>query len=235
MQRIFLNNVEFENRIFNKENYHHLVNVLRLNKGQVEVCYDNKIYLVEIHLNDNDLSFDLLNEIKYNHKDYQVTIIQGSAKQDKNEDIIKYLTELDVNEIIFVDMIRSVSLIYDKKDKKLQRYHTIMENSSNQAHRSSLVHIDIKKNLKDIDYSQYELKLLLDEEEAKKDNPLYLNKDLLNKNSICLVVGPEGGIDDKERNYLIQNGFIPVAISNTILRTEMAGMVSVAMIEALKR
>lgn len=235
MQRIFLSLEEFDNKKFNHANYHHIANVLRQKNGQIEVSYQNKVYLANIFLKDETLYFQIEKELSYQAKDYQVTIIQGSAKGDKNDDIIKYLTELDLNSLIFVDMQRSISKISDKKDKKLARYQTIMENSANQAHRASLVEIDIKKDLKDLSYSEYDVKLLLDEEEAKKEKPLYLNKEILDGKKIALVVGPEGGIDDKERKFLLDNGFISVAITNTILRCEMAAMVSLAMIEVLKR
>ena len=76
----------------------------------------------------------------------------------------------------------------------------------------------------------YDLKLLLDEEEAKKfDGRLLRNIDFNDVKNVIFVIGPEGGIDDKERLYFIEKGFIPVSIGNNILRTETARLAFLAM------
>ena len=54
--------------------------------------------------------------------------------------------------------------------------------------------------------------------------------DFDNKKSILFVIGPEGGIDSNEREYLIQNGFICVSVGKNILRTETASLAFLAMI-----
>ena len=49
-------------------------------------------------------------------------------------------------------------------------------------------------------------------------------KKVLQSNKNCakinLIVGPEGGFDPKEETNLIELGFIPVTLGNTILRVE---------------
>lgn len=51
-------------------------------------------------------------------------------------------------------------------------------------------------------------------------------KNILKKNSnydkIYLLVGPEGGLSDKEEKEIIESDFIPVTLGNKILRVETA-------------
>ena len=55
-----------------------------------------------------------------------------------------------------------------------------------------------------------------------KENPKY--------DTIIIVVGPEGGFTEKEEDELIKNGYIRTSLGERVLRTETAGMVSLAMI-----
>jgi 16S rRNA (uracil1498-N3)-methyltransferase len=50
---------------------------------------------------------------------------------------------------------------------------------------------------------------------------------------ISIAVGPEGGLDDAERNTLIAAGFIPVTIAATTLRFETAAIGGLALARAL--
>ena len=59
-------------------------------------------------------------------------------------------------------------------------------------------------------------------------------KKILQKNNKCdkilLVVGPEGGFDPLEEDFLIENGFISVTLGNTVLRAETAAVVALSII-----
>ena len=237
MQRIFLNN-NLDNREIKGEQFHHFKNVLRMRQGdKFEAIIDSRLFLCIINeLQEDKIIFNILEEILTKNIDYKVTLIQGVAKGDKNDDIIKHSVELGVNNIIFLNMINSVAIINkDKQQKKLERFKEIAYNAAMQSHRTSLCDISISE-LKNIDYKQFDLLLLLDEEEAKKDNPRYIDDiNLLDKNNIAILVGPEGGIDLKERQYLIENGFITVSLCDNILRTETASLTALSMINVLKR
>ena len=61
------------------------------------------------------------------------------------------------------------------------------------------------------------------EEEAKKmDGKLLADIDLHSSKSIVFVVGPEGGISDKEVDVMNENKFLPISLGPRILRTEVA-------------
>ena len=43
-----------------------------------------------------------------------------------------------------------------------------------------------------------------------------------NSDTILFVIGPEGGLDNYEEEFLINNGFISITFGNNVLRTETA-------------
>ena len=62
-----------------------------------------------------------------------------------------------------------------------------------------------------------------------KDVLRKLVKENNNINKIALVIGPEGGFSDNEAKTLADNGGISASLGKTILRSETAGLVALAM------
>lgn len=235
MQRYFISEKEYMESIILSDDVFHIVKVMRNKVGDlIEICYDNKAYLAKITNLSNELvNFEILEEISDKKQNKpNITLIQGLAKGDKNDDITKHSTELGVDEIILLQMKRSIVKIEaNKVESKLNRFKKIAKEASEQSHRNSIPEVKLLTNLNNIDFNNYDLKLLLDEEEAKKiDGRLLSNIDFNNIKNVIFVIGPEGGIDDKERLYFIEKGFIPVSIGNNILRTETASLAFLAMI-----
>ena len=235
MQRYFISEKEYMEGIILSDDVFHIVKVMRNKIGDlIEICYDNKAYLAKITNLSNELvNFEILEEISDKKQNKpNITLIQGLAKGDKNDDITKHSTELGVDEIILLQMKRSIVKIEaNKVESKLNRFKKIAKEASEQSHRNSIPEVKLLTNLNNIDFNNYDLKLLLDEEEAKKiDGRLLSNIDFNNVKNVIFVIGPEGGIDDKERLYFIEKGFIPVSIGNNILRTETASLAFLAMI-----
>lgn len=235
MQRYFISNEDFNNNMITGDDVFHIQKVMRNKIGdKIEICFDNTAYLAEINAISNDfISFDKISILsKKDENKAKITLIQGLAKGDKNDDIIKHGTELGVDEVILLQMKRSIVKIEKNKiENKLNRYQKIAKEAAEQAHRNSIPNIKIIDKLNDLDLTNYDVKLLLDEEEAKKvDGRLLSEIDLNNAKNIIFIVGPEGGIDDKERDYFINDDFIPVSIGKNILRTETASLAFLAML-----
>lgn len=234
MQRYFIDEYNLEENIITGDDVFHLVRVMRAKIGdKIEVCSNKKAYLAEINdIQTEKVSFNIIEELENVNNDIEITLIQGLPKGDKTEDIIMHSTELGIDHIILVEMIRSIAKIDPKKlNNKLERYQKIAKEAAEQSHRNTIPEIDMLYDLKAIDYDYYDLKILLDEEEAKKAEPLYLNKLNLKQKRICFCVGPEGGIDPKERKFLVEKGFIPTALGKNILRTQTASLAFLAMIK----
>lgn len=50
---------------------------------------------------------------------------------------------------------------------------------------------------------------------------------------VVIAIGPEGGLDDKERAVLIESGFQPVSLVGGTLRFETAGIAGLALVRAM--
>ena len=48
-----------------------------------------------------------------------------------------------------------------------------------------------------------------------------------------LLIGPEGGLDDKEHLLAEQAGYLPVRLGPRVLRTETASVVALSVLQAL--
>ena len=79
------------------------------------------------------------------------------------------------------------------------------------------------QKLKNIDFSNYDIKIVCYEEDAKNNECSAFKKAIKNakiNDKIAIVVGPEGGITNEEIDYLKSQGFITCALGPRILRTE---------------
>ena len=114
-----------------------------------------------------------------------------------------------------------VKIESNKLENKLNRFRKIAKEAAEQSHRNTIPEVIIITNKKQLDFSSYDVKLLLDEEEAKKiDGRLLIDVNLKNTTNVVFVVGPEGGIAPEEVEYLMKQGFVSVGLGPRILRTE---------------
>ena len=123
---------------------------------------------------------------------------------------------------------RNIVKIEEKKiPNKIERFNRIMKEASEQSHRIKKARFGGIVKLKDIDFSDYDLKLCAFEESAKEGEASLFKKSIksLEKGSkIAVFIGPEGGIDETEIEYLEKVGFINVGLGPRILRTETASL-----------
>ena len=229
MQKYFISERELANKIIDSDDAFHIINVMR-SKIHDQILVSNGIntYLVEItNLSNKMVSFEILKE-ETGSKEMPVfvTIFQGYPKGDKMEDIIKHGTELGAYQFYPTMMKRSIVKIDEKKKvSKLERFNKIAKEAAEQSYRDILPKVVDIIDLKKIDFSSYDYKILCFEESAKQnENSNFKNiiKKLKMNDKVALVIGPEGGIDESEVKYLESKGFVPCALGPRILRTETA-------------
>lgn len=211
----------------------HIKNVLRLQKkDELEICnVDNKEnYLCEIdELTNNEIQCNIKQKIENNtESNTQVTIFQGLPKSDKMEFIIQKAVELGVYDITPVEMTRCVVKLNGKdKLKKQERWQKISEVAAKQCGRNIIPRINEIIQIKNICniINQYDVILLAYEKENKntlKQELQKIKKENLQK--IGVVIGPEGGLEEKEVELLSQNGVKIITLGKRILRTETVAL-----------
>lgn len=166
----------------------------------------------------------------------KIYLFQGLPKSDKMELIIQKATELGVHEIIPIVTKRTVVKLDDKKaTAKLKRWNAISKSAAKQSRRGIIPLVKEVMNFQQaVEFAQsfgqnlipYEnfkdminTKKIIDEIGKSKDGE-----------SIGIFIGPEGGFDETEVNYAIENGVHPISLGRRILRTETAGLMIISVL-----
>jgi len=236
MPRFFVKDGQvLENTIFvTGEDVKHIKNVLRKQIGDnIEICNQEKgtSYKCQItEISEEQITNKILEEITSAEDKIIVDIYQGLPKADKMELIIQKAVELGTNAIIPVEMKRCVVKLDSKSEhKKIERWQKIAESAAKQSGRNTIPEIrdlikveDIAK-LKDA----YDSIIVCYENEKNnsiKEELLRLKVQNKEKYRIALVIGPEGGLEEKDVEYLKMNNARIVTLGNRILRTETVAL-----------
>lgn len=216
-QRYFVDEI---NHQITGQDAHHILHVMRMKTGdEIIVCSDKTCFLVSIKIDQQLVTYDMIKQLP-NNEMTQITIIQGLPKGNKTEFIVKYATIFGASHIFFTEMNRSIAKI-DNEDHKIKRLKAIAKEASELAHRDHLPEISMIKNIMNIDFKTYHKVLLADEN--CKDRYLHdVCKDISFKDKIAIIIGPEGGISDKERVELLSKGVTPISLGELIFPTEAA-------------
>ena len=215
--------------------YNHIKNVLRMVVGDTFLVSENGISnLCQIETFAEDTVVAKIIEENYNDTNLPIKIhlFQGLPKGDKMELIIQKTVELGVESIIPVEMSRCVVKIDDKKKKsKQQRWQAISESAAKQSKRNSIPEIEDIVTYKQAMARAKEMDLFLVPYESKngmEDTKKALSQ-IKSGMSVGILIGPEGGFDEKEVQLAFENGGKVVSLGKRILRTETAAITSVSM------
>ncbi len=229
MQQYFAKNKVLE---LEDSDYHHIKNVMRMKIGDViKVVYDGVSYECKLTNVSNKSSFDVISKNKKEEDNLMVDVAFSLIKEQKLNYLLQKTTEVGVNELFPVNAKRSVVKINREKElSKKDRWQKICKEAAEQSFRSNVPVVNSVCELTDLTKKEYDLKLLC----SLNKNTKNIKKVLPNDNKcvkILLVVGPEGGFDSKEEEYLLKNGFISVSLGNNVLRAETAPVVALSMIK----
>lgn len=234
MPRFFVKNDQVvENTIYIiGEDVKHIKNVLRKQVGDIlEICNQQtgKTYKCEIFgINESRIENKIIEEIISKEDKVKVDIYQGLPKADKMELIIQKSIELGVNAIIPVDMKRCIVKLDSKSEnKKIERWQKIAESAAKQSGRNIIPEIRHIVKIEDIVKLKASYDSIIVCYENEKDN--YIKNELLKlKNNeeirIAIIIGPEGGLEENDVEYLKQNGAAIVTLGDRILRTETVAL-----------
>lgn len=220
MQRYFIKNKDM---LLEESDIKHIKKVMRMNiNDKIEVVYNNKLHVCEITSLEpfNIKVIEKLDEDKKTK--IELTVAVALVKEQKMDLILQKLTELGVSRIIPVSMERSiVKLDKERFNKKKVRWESICKEASEQSKRTNIPIIEDIKSIKDLTKEDADLKLVASTKEKEKLLNYYLQS-IEDCAKIIMVIGPEGGISDKEEDILVSNGYNRVSFGNLIFRVETA-------------
>lgn len=222
----YINNLENNTVVLNEETSKHIIQVLRMQKGEKLLLTNGKGRKAEAEIVDD------------NRKKCAVKVIASEKQHDKQNDVaigisliknasrfewfLEKATEIGVSEIVPLLCERT-----EKEKFRFDRMQSILISAMLQSQQTWLpvLHepMDFKKI---ISVTTYQQKFIAHCLEEKKQQLSSANNGL----SSIILIGPEGDFTSNEIELALQNSFQPVTLGETRLRTETAGLVAATLL-----
>ncbi len=161
-------------------------------------------------------------------------LVQALAKGDRDEQAIEAATELGVDEVVPWQAERSVVVWRpDRVARSLARWVAVVTRATKQSRRARMPLTADPVSLTALVARVREAALVLVLHETATE-PLS-RVELPEDGDVLVVVGPEGGISDRELDALTGAGAQPVRLGSTILRSSSAGPAALAVLLSRSR
>ncbi len=214
---------------------HHLARVLRASVGEEIVLFNGQggEYLSVIkQIDKKTVSVEIK---KYSPREAEsaldIRLAQCISRGEKMDYTIQKAVELGVKRIIPLFSERcNVKLDKDRSEKRLQHWQSIIVSACEQSGRNQLPELDKPQALDAwLSKEKADYRFVLSPH-AEENSLKTLN--MPRTASIVLLIGPEGGLSDREVHQAIQSGFLPLCLGPRILRTETAAVVGITVLQS---
>lgn len=218
--------------------FHYLVRVNRLKANDKFFALDanGAEFIGEIvNVTHNSLTSYMFLQKNFSAPEYHISVYFGLLKGDKNEFIVKAGTQLGLTNFTPVITSRTVVKLDEaKRRKKTERLNKIAEDTARTSFLSFIPKVEMVKSLDALTFEDDSLKILFSE---KKGLPLLktVATDIKNTKKISAFFGPEGGIDENEYDFIVNQGFTPVSLGNRALKAEFAFVFAMSVIFYINR
>jgi 16S rRNA (uracil1498-N3)-methyltransferase len=215
--------------VLDKDTSNHVVQVLRMQAGEKLCLTDGKgkEFICEISdANKKHCGLNIIETKSHQPKPNNISIAISVLKNtNRFEWFLEKATEIGVSEIIPLICVRT-----EKEKFRWDRMNAICISAmlQSQQYWLPLLHEPKVVNLQTLQEFHHHQKFIAHCEKGDKRSMLDFNRSP-NGNSIILI-GPEGDFSSNEIEMALQNGFKPVSLGETRLRTETAGVVAVTML-----
>lgn len=214
----------------------HLTRVLRLQPGDVVEALDGSGSLLTVRLDRVGArgaeGAVLARAALRSESPLHLTLVQGVAKGDKVEGIIRMATELGVARVVPIVTARTVVRVEPGRGgARLARWQRVAREAAKQCGRAVIPEVTPPQRLSAwLAAREPEGLLVCLWEEARSDLLPRLPPRPVTR--ATLVVGPEGGLEAGEAEALGKAGAIIAGFGPRILRTETAGPAALAILQA---
>jgi 16S rRNA (uracil1498-N3)-methyltransferase len=234
--------------VISGEDVRHIATVLRMRNGDELLLSDGQgtEYSVTITSVDRTaVATRVLSRESRSLRFPRITLCQGIPKSDKMDLIMQKATELGVASIIPLVTERTIVKLKDE-EKRIGRWQKICREAAMQSNRPDIPRVEQVRKFPAL-LSGLPNPPLPSEKEAGLTGdrePLLLFpweegtapvKDVLRSKprpkNVFVIIGPEGGLSEKEAGMAREKGFHLVSLGRTILRTETAALAVLSMLE----
>lgn len=231
MVRVFIADITEPSLRIKGEDYKHLVQVLRAKPGDpIEVVANEKTYIATIlEVTDDEL---LLGNLVYcedtSESPIDIHLYQAVTKGDKMDYILQKAVELGVRQITPILTKRVIVRMDQKKmARRVLRWQKIVNEAAKQSKRTQIPVVTDVMSLMEINPG--EGRRLVAYENSKTSLRETLQNGDEKKYHLC--IGPEGGFEELEIQWLIDHEFEEVSLGPRILRTETAGLALLSILQ----
>jgi 16S rRNA (uracil1498-N3)-methyltransferase len=216
----------------------HLVRVLRAEPGQIYEISDNRQkYLAKIETaRKSAVVFQVIEPLPEGPATASVHLYPALFKFDRFEWMVEKATELNVTSIRPFEAVRTERGLTQAAAKRRVRWERIALESSQQSRRAKLPAVHEATALDHAVRDQFKVRLMLDEEEMAAPIIEIIEGCCPVRNAddeIALMLGPEGGWTESERETIHSAGWKPCSLGSTILRAETAALAGLSVINAV--
>jgi 16S rRNA (uracil1498-N3)-methyltransferase len=223
------------------EDARHLVKVLRSRVGDRFIAADGqgREVLAEIaEIGRDEVRAVILEERKPTPEPkVSIWVAQSLPKADKMDTILQKGTEIGVARFLPFRSARTIVQYDDRKEeKRTERWRKIIKEAAEQAHRSRMPDVAAPVSWKELlgIVPRTELAMICYEKESANGIKALLKRHAAGRGPtqgpLMIIIGPEGGFDEREVDEALAAGCEAVSLGPRILRTETAALVAAAAI-----
>jgi 16S rRNA (uracil1498-N3)-methyltransferase len=212
---------------------HKIAHVLRLRTGDRIEIVDSaaQLFFATVEINGELVSARLDTLIESTPQPHaRIDVAQGIPKGAKMDYVVEKLGELGVHRLFPLQTERTVA--GGAGAAKVDRWRRLAHSASAQSGRRDVMQVSEPFGMRDLYERIGEYDLVLFPWEAAAPEPLggRLPALLAGASRVLVVIGPEGGFSHAEAEAARAAGAELVSLGHTILRTETAALVTVAIL-----
>ena len=213
----------------------HIISVLRMQKGEELLLTDGKgAKATACIIDDNrkrcSVKIEATEKEKEEERTSKITIAISIIKNaSRFEWFLEKATEIGVSEI--------VPLVCNRTEKERFRYDRmkgILISAMLQSQQCWLPFLHPPNQFTDVvnkaTHEQRFIAHCLPEEKQQLSSIIHHPSSIIRHPSSIILIGPEGDFTQTEIDLALKNNFLPVALGNTRLRTETAGIVAATLL-----
>ncbi len=219
------------------EDVNHISHVLRMKPGEEILIssQDEWEYTCRItELSSDRVTAEILDAQKPGKElPSKITLFQCLPKGDKMELIIQKAVELGAFEIVPVASKRCVVKLEGRRAAgKVSRWNAIAESAAKQSKRMIVPNVsEIRSFSEALSLAeQLDVRLIPYERAEGMAGTRRVLESIRPGQSVGILIGPEGGFEEKEVQKAMEKGFEPITLGKRILRTETAGLAALSIL-----
>lgn len=223
----FVDDLNNPNIVLNEDTSKHMINVLRMQKGEEVLLTDGKGKKAKASIADDnrkkcvvEISSIKTEEERKSKIVIGISLIKNSSRL---EWFLEKATEIGVTEIIPLICTRT-----EKEKFRHDRMQNILISAMLQSQQCWLPVLHQATEFEKAIELSFEQKFIAHCEESNKQS--LSSQPFNNSTSQLIFIGPEGDFTHEEIETALKNNFTPVSLGNTRLRTETAGIVAATLL-----